>query len=266
VADYLHGYDPLEQRRLIDQAEFWSQRLILPALDYKPGERLLDVGCGVGAVLGVIGRRFPGLQLAGIDIEPRQIDAARAHLPTVGTDLRVGDARALPWPDGSFDHAYMMWFLEHLRDPLPALRQVRRVLRPGGSVTIHETDYEGFYTWPPNEDWDRLRAAQFEHFLRHGDAFIGRRLGLLLHEAGFTRARNAPVPFHHFAADGTDGLRAFTAYIAGFLEPAIPEFAKAEFDERALRRGLAHLRSLPDLPDGALTAVVYRATARSPVG
>lgn len=267
-ASYLHGYDPAEQRRLIDQAAFWSERLILPALEYRPGERLLDVGCGVGAVLGVIGRRFPGLELAGIDIEPRQIEAARGYLPSLGlsADLRPGDAARMPWPDGTFDHAYMMWFVEHLRDASPVLREVRRVLKPGGTVTIHETDYGMFQIWPPSRDWDRLEGAQFEHFRRHGDPFVGRRLGILLHQAGFTRVRSVPVGFHQFSTDGTGELRAFTTYIAGFLEPAIPELARLGSDEVALRRGLAHLRALPDLPDGAITVIVYRARARAPGG
>ena len=51
---YLHGYSPEEQARLVEQAEYWRERLILPDLPYLAGDRLLDVGCGAGAVLGVI--------------------------------------------------------------------------------------------------------------------------------------------------------------------------------------------------------------------
>ncbi|HEU5059640.1 MAG TPA: methyltransferase domain-containing protein, partial [Kofleriaceae bacterium] len=107
-ARYIHGHSRAEQDRLVAQAEYWRDTLILPELEYRPGERLLDIGCGVGAVLGVIGQAFPGLLLAGIDLAPGQIAYAGEHLGRLGlgADLRSGDARALPWPDGAFDHVY----------------------------------------------------------------------------------------------------------------------------------------------------------------
>ena len=83
-ARYLHGYTPKEQARLVEQAEYWRETLILPDLPFAAGECLLDVGCGAGAVLGVIASAYPGLHLAGIDREPRQIEAASAHLEALG--------------------------------------------------------------------------------------------------------------------------------------------------------------------------------------
>src|SRR4051812_15010811 len=108
---YLHGYDQREQDRLIAQAEHWRE-LILSDLDLRAGGRLLEVGCGAGAVLGVIASAAPGdFELAGLDIEPRQIERARQHLAHLGrrVDLRVGDASHLPWPDASFDAVFFMW-------------------------------------------------------------------------------------------------------------------------------------------------------------
>ena len=84
VGGYLHGYSAAEQRRLVEQAEYWRERLILPDLPYRPGQRLLDVGCGAGAVLGVLASAHPGLELAGIDREKRQIDVAKSHLALLG--------------------------------------------------------------------------------------------------------------------------------------------------------------------------------------
>ncbi len=173
---YLHGYSPEEQARLVEQAEYWRERLILPDLPYRAGERLLDVGCGAGAVLGVIASAFPGLNLAGIDREPKQIEAATAHLGALGVpsaDLRVGDANRLPWPDRHFDHAYLMWFVEHVQGIEPILREIRRVLKPGGTITINETEYESYHVWPENADWEYLEEAMFRHFQAPGEAHAG---------------------------------------------------------------------------------------------
>src|SRR5262249_30597960 len=103
---YVHGYERREQDRLMAQAEHWREELILDETMLQPGIRLLEIGCGVGAVLGVLGEAFPGISLAGVDIEERQVLAAREHLAGLGlsADLRRADALALRYGDASFDH------------------------------------------------------------------------------------------------------------------------------------------------------------------
>ena len=126
---YLHGFDDSEQRRLIAQAEHWREALIPIGLDFRSGERVLEMGCAVGATLAVLAERFAGIQVAGIDMESRQIDSARQHLASRGcsdADLRVGNVNELPWPDDSFDHVFMMWFMDHLRDCRQALLEIGR--------------------------------------------------------------------------------------------------------------------------------------------
>jgi len=263
---YLHGYSPEEQARLVDQAEYWREALILPDLPYASGERLLDVGCGAGAVLGVIASAFPGLHLAGIDREPKQIAAADELLRLLGVpaaDLRVGDANHLPWPDGHFDHAYLMWFVEHVQGIEPILREIRRVLRPGGTITINETEYESYHVWPEHPDWEYLEEAMFHHFQAHGEAHAGRRLGPLLVEAGFATVSNRLIGAHFFVGSGDDSLARHTRYTADYIEPAIPEFVAMGYDEARLRNGLRHLLSIHDDPHGAFTQLVYRARGRA---
>jgi len=258
---YLHGYSPEEQARLVEQAAYWRDTLILPDLPYAAGERLLDVGCGAGAVLGVIAAAHPGLRLAGIDREPRQIEAAARHLATLGcvADLRVGDAGRLPWPDGSFDHAYLMWFVEHVPVIEPILREIRRVLRPGGTITINETEYESYHVWPGDDDWEYLEEAMFRHFQAHGQPHAGRRLGPLLVEAGFRAVSNRLVGAHYFTGSGDDSLARHTHYTADYIGPAIPELAAMGYDADRLRRGLAHLLAIHEHPHGAFTQLLYRA-------
>lgn len=262
-SSYIHGHDPVEQRRLIAQAEYWRDSLILPDLPYAPGERLLDIGCGVGAVLGVIASEFPRLELAGIDLVEAQIAAAREHLASLGArcDLRVGDATALPWPDGSFDHVYMMWFLEHVGDPRPFLAEARRVLRPGGTITINETDYSMLHVWPPSDEIDELAAGQRALFAGAGNAMTGRSLGALLGAAGFERVRSGPIGFHAHTGARDGALRGLVDYLLGFLEPMVPRMVAAGFDEERLRAGVRAFRALPDRAEASVTQVVFRASA-----
>jgi SAM-dependent methyltransferase len=107
VKPYVHGYGTPEQERLVEQAEHWRHRLITDGTQLQPGTRLLEVGCGVGAVLAVLGQEFPGVRLVGVDIEPKQLDFAREHLARAGVEatLREADALELPFGDESFDHA-----------------------------------------------------------------------------------------------------------------------------------------------------------------
>src|SRR5437016_5010765 len=98
TADYVHGYASAEQERLFAQAKHWREELILDGTTLSPGTRLLEMGCGVGAVLGVLGEAFPGLILSGVDIEARQLEVARHYLGELGleVDLRQADAHVLP--------------------------------------------------------------------------------------------------------------------------------------------------------------------------
>ncbi len=59
--EYIHGYSADEQQRLIEQARYWQTKLILSDLNYSSGTNLLEIGCGAGAVLGILGKAFPGL-------------------------------------------------------------------------------------------------------------------------------------------------------------------------------------------------------------
>ena len=263
LTQYIHGYDRAEQDRLVAQAEYFRHRVILP-VPYQSGERLLDVGCGVGAVLGVIGSAVPGLKLAGIDLVPEQIAYGREHLAALGhpdADLRVGDATALPWDDGSFDHVFMMWILEHVRDPRPILAEARRVLRPGGTIRIIETDYSMVHFLPPDPAVEPLFTAQRLLFERNGNAMTGRSLGALLAAAGFREPKNVIAGVHCFAGDG-GAFRAVVDYMLGFLEPMIPRMAaELGVDRGALELAARTFGAFPDRPESSFTQIVFRATA-----
>ncbi|HEY3500069.1 MAG TPA: class I SAM-dependent methyltransferase [Polyangiaceae bacterium] len=105
-----------------------------------PGQRVLDVACGTGRFLQQLGLALPQHVYAGIDLSSFYLDRARELLTGKGVELRAGNAEALPFPDASFD-AVTSVFLFHelpLRARRNVLREMRRVLAPGGLVVIED--------------------------------------------------------------------------------------------------------------------------------
>ncbi|PSB07417.1 SAM-dependent methyltransferase [Pleurocapsa sp. CCALA 161] len=264
--DYIHGYSDIEQERLIQQAEYWREKLILKDLDYQAGEKLLEIGCGAGAVLGILGQTFTDFKLAGIDLENKQIDYAKNYLRNLGlsnVDLRVGDAAKLPWQDNYFDHLYAIWFLEHLPHPLQVLQEAKRVLKPGGTITVTETDYRTILVTPESADYRYLIDSLCELLLQaRGNPYMGQSLGMLLTQAGFEEANNQPFPVHHAYSLDRQQLRDFVDYVDSWLAPTVEQAAtKLGKNLPCLQAGLDWFRGIGDRHDGAISATIYRASA-----
>jgi ubiquinone/menaquinone biosynthesis C-methylase UbiE len=264
--DYIHGYTTTEQERLIQQAQYWRNDLILRELNYQSGDKLLEIGCGAGAVLGILGTAFSDLKIAGIDLETKQIDYARQQLSKLGltdVDLRVGDANKLPWDDNSFSHIYAIWFLEHLINPLAALKEARRVLKTEGTITITETDYRTIIVTPESADYRYLQDGLCELLLQSGgNPYIGQSLGNLLNEAGFNNVDDRALPFHYYSSKNRQKLQEFIIYVDSWLAPTVPLITeKLGKDKARLIAGLEWFRSIGNRDNGAATVVVYRASA-----
>ena len=261
MTGYVHGYATPEQERLITQAEHWRQRLIRDGTKLEPGTRLLEVGCGVGAVLAVLGQEYPGLQLFGVDIEQKQLDFARVHLARAGVEATLveADALALPFDDGSFDHVWMMWFLEHVPDPPAVLREARRVLVSSGAITAIEVDYATCYASPSTPALDALLHAMVQGMAAAGWSDAGTRLPGWLREAGFSDVDEGQRPYAFRNGD----LAHQSSYAAEVMESALPALVQLlGADEHELRAGLANLRDLPNVPDARLGWVVHKSTGK----
>jgi ubiquinone/menaquinone biosynthesis C-methylase UbiE len=171
--------------------------------------RLLDIGCGPGSItMGLAEAVAPG-EAVGIDAHAEAIDAARRRADE--QDCRnvrfdVADAYTLPFADATFDAAFMHAVLQHLRDPLAALREACRVLKPGGVIGLADADYDGTIIAPENPLLHRGFAIDAE--LRGhtgGNVRVGKHLRELLHEAGFSGA----VASVAAGADGSDEATRF---------------------------------------------------------
>lgn len=120
----------------------WAPRIV-EAVAIKPGNRVLDVACGTGAVTRELVTRVGSAgQVSAIDLAPGMVAIARRKAPTA--DIREGNAQALPWPDASFDAVVCQFGLMFFADRVQAVREMLRVLAPGGRLAIS--------TWAPLAD------------------------------------------------------------------------------------------------------------------
>jgi SAM-dependent methyltransferase len=188
---YTHGHHESVLRSHTWRTAENSAGYLLNALE--PGMRVLDVGCGPGTItIDLAARVAPG-HVVGVDASAEivaQASAAAAADRAGGLHVRfeVADAYALPFPDDAFDVVHAHQVLQHLTDPVAALREMRRVARPGGIVAVRDSDYAAM-TWYPQspalDDWlalyhDVTRANRAE-------ADAGRRLLSWVIDAGFDR-------------------------------------------------------------------------------
>ncbi|MGN6564257.1 MAG: methyltransferase domain-containing protein, partial [Thermomicrobiales bacterium] len=186
---YTHGYS--EERRHIhgQRVAEVEAAFLLPHL--QPGMRLLDFGCGPGSITVGLARAVAPARVVGIDIATQQVTVAHALAADMDArNLRfaVSSVYDLPFPDASFDAAFSRSVLEHLADPLAALREVRRVLKPGGVIGVRDGDWGGLVLAPPNtlvEEGLALYARLWA--LNGGNPKRGHEHRALLRAAGFSR-------------------------------------------------------------------------------
>ena len=112
-----------------------TTRETLRRLPLNAASRVLDVGCGTGELLRRVRANVPDAVLAGLDPVPEMLDVAREKL-SGRDDLRVGYADRLPWNAGTFDVVVSCNMFHYISDPLTALREMARVLRPTGALVL----------------------------------------------------------------------------------------------------------------------------------
>ena len=258
--EYVHGYGPHETRRLGDQADTLAN-LLHAGVAYPPGSRVLEVGCGVGAQTAHLVRSSPGARIVAIDRSTESLAKARARVPD-GVEFRRADLFDLPNADAEFDHLFVCFVLEHLREPRRALEVLRRVLRPGGTITVIEGDHGSAYFHPDSAAAHRvidcLVTLQRD---AGGDALMGRKVEPLLTEAGYrdVRARPCTVYADRTRPDLVAGFtrNTFTAMVAGVRDEAL---AAGLVTETEWRQGIEALERTAE-PGGTFHYTFTKATA-----
>ena len=243
---YTPGYssnavDFMSRRSAGQQARF-----LLPYL--KSGQRLLDIGCGPGTItLGLAKIVAPG-EVTGLDPAESQLNVARQN----GAKNKIENARfmagsiyELPFSGEQFDLVFAHGVFEHLLEPITALREIHRVLKPNGLAALRSPDWGGFIVHPLSSMLEAaMELYQKIQITNGGDVFAGRKLKDWVLSAGFRDAKWSG------SFEFTDDLAGITGYLANQLELNAERFSA---DKNTLAQFTNALRQLPAQP-GAIFA------------
>ena len=263
MTDYVHGYSEREAQRLRDQAGSVRDLLHWDTA-YAPGSLVLEAGCGVGAQTVTLARNGGRASFVSIDLAHSSILQARAAADAEGlrnvTFCRA-DLLNAPFSAGTFDHVFICFLLEHLVDPLGALRAARELLKPGGSVTAIEGDHGSCYFHPETREamraWDCLIEVQRR---MGGDSLIGRKLYPLLAAAGFRGVEVSPRMVY---AD-VSRPEVMESFVERTIVPMV-EGVRAQALELGLmtpagwERGLEDLKAIARSPEGSFCYTFFKA-------
>ena len=187
MENYTPGYSKaaaafMARRRLDPNGTFFLSHL-------RPGISVLDCGCGPGTITRDIAQRIAPGRVVGLDFNADQIAVAMADAKAQGianVEFRQGSVYAAPFEDSSLDAVFSHALIEHLKEPVKAVAEFRRVLKPGGMLGVCTPDWGGFLLAPPSEKL--LLAFEAYKQLQNrngGDVYCGHKLGLYLEAAGF---------------------------------------------------------------------------------
>ena len=244
---YVHGYSPREDQRLRDQAQTLGDLLHHDTV-YPAGSRVLEAGCGVGAQTVMLAKNSPGARFTSVDISPVSLAAAETATRRAGVAnvaFQPADIFKLPFPKASFDHVFVCFVLEHLQEPVKALRGLKKVLKPGGTLTVVEGDHGSTLFHPHSAAaWKTIQCLIDLQVQAGGDALIGRRLFPVVRAAGFRKVQVSPR-FVYVDPSRPAWVEGFTrntyiAMVEGVRERAL---AAGLIDRRQWLRGIADLKA-----------------------
>jgi ubiquinone/menaquinone biosynthesis C-methylase UbiE len=228
-------------------------RTALRMLPLAEGSSVLDIGSGLGILAFELAANLR-LHIQGVDIDARFVNHSRellrrldkANLFTEGATVQFseGDIRRLSFDNDCFDIAFIRELLQFLPDPVQALGELHRVVRPGGYACVSDTDDQLHMTWPaPSASQARLvGAVSTIQYSRGGDRQCGRKLSTYLRQAGFDITSVVVLPeAQHRVVDKEDGERSLVLEQLRAARPRI--VATGAMTAEAFDDDLAALRS-----------------------
>jgi len=196
------------QRRMVRRSAEKQAAFLLPHL--RPGMKLLDCGCGPGSItIGLAKLTAPGTAV-GVDNDPGEIGRAQKVATEQGVNnvqFKTGNVYELPFADGAFDACFSNALLDHLSDPIAALREMRRVLKVGGVLGVRTADRDGYLLTPSNPLFEKFSQWGEKRKNDQGVSVrIGKTLRAMLREAGFVRTEASASYDCYGSADEVRGL------------------------------------------------------------
>ena len=188
MATYTHGHHESVLRSHRWRTAENSAAYLLPHLS--SGATVLDVGCGPGTITADLATIVAPARVTALEVTEAALGLSRAEIVRRGltnVDFAVGDVHALDFPDDTFDVVHAHQVLQHLGDPVAALREMRRVTRPGGVIAVRDSDYAAFAWYPRLPGLDEWLAL-YERVARGngGEPDAARHLLAWAHAAGLT--------------------------------------------------------------------------------
>ena len=247
---YTHGHAESVLRSHRARTAANSAAYLLPRL--RPTDRLLDVGSGPGTITADLARLVA--EVVAVEVSEDAAALTRSELErqhVTNAEVRVADVHALDLADDSFDVVHAHQVLQHVADPVAALREMARVTRPGGVVGVRDSDYAAFAWYPRLPGLDRwLALYQAAARANGGEPDAGRHLLAWAHAAGLSDV-TASAGTWCFATPET------RAWWGGMWAERVTGTA---LGEQLLRDGLATPAQLEEVADA------WRAWAADPDG
>jgi SAM-dependent methyltransferase len=212
-----------------------------------------------------LAQNSPGTLFTSIDLSPESLEQARCvaeqhHLSNVA--FQQADIFDLPFEDDLFDHAFVCFVLEHLSNPVQALECIKRVLKPGGTITVIEGDHDSAYFYPDSQAArEAIQCLVTLQAQCGGNSLIGRQVFPLLAKAGFSNVRVSPRMVYVDASRPSlvEGFtkNTFTAMVEGVKDQAI---AAGLISPQRWEQGIADLYRTTQ-PDGTFCYTFFKGLA-----
>ncbi len=258
-AAYFHGYEAWHRDFLVQRTAEQYAGFLLPYL--QGGMSVLDCGCGPGSItLGLAEAVLPG-SVVGVDVGPQHLEVARAlatERSVTNVRFELADVTNLPFPNATFEAAYANTLLLHMRDPVSALKEIRRVLKHGGLLGVSDPDWATVLWEPSTPLLEELVTLVRRVFSERGSPYHARRQRTLLLQAGFGRTAGYAFTEYFGAPEAT---RFWAEVVQGQLrEPSFIELVTSRgwTDHATLEAITEGLRAWGKHPD-AFYAILFGA-------
>jgi len=259
--NYVHGYSVREALRLKDQAATLDDIIHNDSL-FPKGSLVLEAGCGVGAQTKIIATKNPDSNFVSVDLSADSIEEAKEMIHSLdisNVELMQADIYELPFKDETFDSVIVCFVLEHLHNSIQALKELKRVLKRGGTMIAIEGDHGSTFFYPESEFAHSAINCQIQLQRQSGGNLnIGRELYPLFKSAELTDISVSPRVVYVDASRPqlVDGFikNTFTAMIEGVGDIAVNQ---GIIDRLTFEKGIKDLYRTAE-PDGVFSYTFFK--------